>query len=146
MGGGNHGVMRSAMSLVHEYRHVIERDVVEIEDGVITTTVSRDPEAAKVLSRHVAEMKTLIETGGRVRAWDPLFREIFDHYKEIDLKVEAVEGGVRVTETSDNPEVAKLIKAHAYKVNEFVARGPAAVHESTPLPDGYVPQSQPERN
>ena len=146
MGGGRHGVMRSAMSLVHEYRDVIEREVVEIENGVITTTVSGDPEAAEVLSRHVAEMKGLIESGGRVRAWDPLFREIFDHYQEIDMTVETVAGGVRVTETSENPEVAKLIKAHARKVGEFVARGPAAVHESTPLPDGYVPRSQRERN
>ena len=75
--------------------------------------------------------------GGRVRNWDPLFREIFDHRSEIVMEIETVEGGVRVTETSENPAVAALIKAHAYKVSEFVARGPAAVHEATPLPEGY---------
>lgn len=42
-----------------------------------------------------------------------------------------------MTETSDNPEVVKLIRAHARKVNEFVARGPAAVHEETPFPESY---------
>lgn len=138
--GGHHAVMQNAMRLVHDFRDSIERQVVELDNGIVTTTISAsNPEAAKTLARHVAEMKSLLESGGRVRGWDPLFREIFDHYSEIDMQVEAIPGGVRVTETSENPEVAKLIKAHAQKVNEFLARGPAAVHESTPLPSDYRP-------
>ena len=82
-------------------------------------------------------MKDLLEGGGRIRAWDPHFSEIFDHYDEVDMVVEALDDGVRVTETSENPEVVKLIRAHARKVDDFVARGPAAVHEPTALPDDY---------
>lgn len=138
-GEGNHGVMGTAMTLVHEHRDAIEREVEDIPNGVVTTTWSAlDPDAARTLERHVVEMKAALEKGETVRGWDPLFAEIFQHYDEIDMLVETIEGGVRVTETSDNPEVVKLIQAHARKVNDFLARGPAAVHEETPLPEGYV--------
>ena len=139
MGGGSHGVMRTAMTLVHQHRDAIERTVENIPNGIITTTWSPlDEDAARTLERHVLEMKASLEKGETVRGWDPLFAEIFQHYDEIEMLVEPIEGGVRVTETSDNPEVVKLIQAHAVKVNEFLARGPAAVHEETPLPEGYV--------
>jgi hypothetical protein len=82
-------------------------------------------------------MQELLESGGRIRMWDPLFVEIFDRSEEIEMVVEMLDDGVRVTETSDDPEVAKLIQAHARKVDEFVARGPEAAHEATPLPAGY---------
>ena len=83
-------------------------------------------------------MRGLLEGGGQIRSWDPLFREIFEHRDEIVMEIEQLEDGVRVTETADNPEVVKLIRTHARKVSEFVARGPAAVHEETPIPAGYV--------
>ncbi|NNL66901.1 MAG: hypothetical protein HKP30_11700 [Myxococcales bacterium] len=137
-GGRGRDVMEATHALVHDYRGSIVREVEEIENGVITVTRSpEDPEAAAMLRRHVLEMKELLADGGRIRLWDPLFSEIFDRYDEVDMVVEELEDGVRVTETSNDPEVVKLIQAHARKVDDFVARGPAAVHEPTPLPDGY---------
>jgi len=136
--GANQDVMQTVRSLVHDYRHEIDREVEYIENGVITVTRSpSDPEAARALERHVLEMKGLLENGGRIRNWDPLFTELFDHADEITMSIETLDDGVRVVETSDNPEVAKLIQAHARKVSEFVERGPEAVHEETALPDGY---------
>lgn len=133
-------VMQATHALVHEHRQDIVREIENIDDGVITVTRSPgNPEAVSVLQRHVREMKGLLEGGGRLRAWDPLFSEVFKHYAEIDMAVEALDDGVRVIETSENPEVVKLIQAHARKVSEFLARGPAAVHEATPLPDDYRP-------
>lgn len=141
MGGGMAGgrVMHSAMNLVHN-RYSITREVEEIEGGVRTLTrvATTDPALREVLLTHVRQVSDLIASGGRVRAWDPLFAEIFDHYDEIEMQIEELDDGVRVTETSTNPEVTKLIRAHAAKVNDFLARGHAAVHEATPLPDGYV--------
>ncbi len=138
MGGGGRDVMQATHALVHDYRESIVREVEEIENGVVTVTRSpEDPEAAAMLQRHVGEMKDLMAEGGRVRVWDPLFSEIFDRYEEVDMVVEKIDGGVRVTETSQDPEVVKLIQAHARKVSDFLARGPAAVHEPTPLPEGY---------
>ena len=130
--------MVATRALVHDYRQDIVRQIEDIENGVATTTrAPGNPEAVAVLQRHVGEMKGLIEGGGRIRAWDPLFSEIFDHYDEIEMVIETLEDGVRVTETSTNPEVVKLIRAHARKVNEFVAQGPEAVHQPTALPDDY---------
>ena len=48
-----------------------------------------------------------------------------------------VENGIEVVSTSDDAEVVKLIQAHARKVSEFVSRGMEAMHEKTPLPEGY---------
>ena len=136
---GGPAVMETAMVLVHDYRQVIERRVEEIENGVVTVTrAPSSAEASQAIERHVREMKNVLESGGRVRVWDPLFREIFDHADKITMEIEELEDGMRVTETSDDPEVVKLIQAHAHKVTEFLDRGPAAVHEETPLPKGYA--------
>jgi hypothetical protein len=138
--GQNQAVMQTAMRLVHDYRHSIDRQIVETDTGVVTETrIPSNPEAAEILERHVRAARTLIESGGQVRRWDPLFSEIFEHSSEISMVIEPIEDGVRVTETSENPQVTKLIQAHAYKVSDFIARGPAAVHEQTPLPEGYQP-------
>ena len=136
---GGPAVMETARVLVHDYRQVIERRVEEIENGVVTVTrAPSSAEASQAIERHVREMKNVLESGGRVRMWDPLFREIFEHADKITMELEELEDGMRVTETSDDPEVVKLIQAHAHKVSEFLDRGPAAVHEETPLPKGYA--------
>ena len=54
-----------------------------------------------------------------------------------DPEITDIDGGVEVTETSEDEQVTKLIRAHAIKVEEFVARGLAAYQEETPLPAGY---------
>ncbi len=149
MGPGPHGsgigsaggpaVMETVRALMHEHRGLIYRRTEEFDNGVITETRSpSSPEAAAAIRRHVREMQELLESGGRVRQWDPLFRELFDRAGEISMQIEELEDGMRVTETSDDPEVVLLIQAHARKVTEFVERGPAAAHEETPLPAGYA--------
>ena len=53
------------------------------------------------------------------------------------MEIEELADGMRVTETSADPQVVELLRAHARKVTEFIERGPAAVHEPTPLPAGW---------
>jgi hypothetical protein len=79
-------------------------------------------------------MYALLENGGRIHQWDPLFKALFDNAEKIELTYEDLEDGIRVRETSTDPEVVELIRAHAEKVNDFVARGREAMHEATPLP------------
>jgi len=134
-GPGGRPEMASIRELMHDYRQDIIRDIEDLANGVVTVTRSPDnPEAARALSKHVEEMKSLLESGGRIRAWDPLFREVFRHADEVDMVIEPLADGMRVIETSENPEVVKLIQAHARKVSDFLARGPEAAHEPTPLP------------
>ena len=137
-GGGPPAEREAIHALVHEFRQDIVREIEDVEGGVATVTRSPDnAEAAAMLQRHVAEMKRLVETGGRIRGWDPLFSELFDHYQEIDMVIEPLADGVRVVETSANPEVVKLIRTHARRVSDFLARGPEAVHGSTAMPADY---------
>jgi hypothetical protein len=136
--GGGPAVMQTARALVHDYRHLIERQVEEIEGGVVAVTRSpSSPQAAAAIRRHVLEMKGLLESGGRVRVWDPLFRELLERGDQISMEIEELADGMRVTETSADPQVVELLRTHARKVTEFIERGPAAVHEPTPLPAGW---------
>jgi hypothetical protein len=135
-GGPRGGAMHTAMTLVHNHTG-IERTVEEIPGGIRSVTTAKDPRMVETLRRHIREMDALIDRGGHIRAWDPLFREISQRAKEIKIEYKDIEGGIEVIETSDDPEVTKLIRAHAYKVNEFVKRGMEAFHESTPLPADY---------
>jgi hypothetical protein len=115
----------------------ISRAVEEIEGGVATTTLSEDPAIAKTIRVHVRQMQARVEAGDGLRHWDPLFVEVFKHHDEIVMAIEDVPGGVVVRETSKNPDVTKLIRAHAKAVSEFAQRGFERAHEASPLPEGY---------
>ena len=130
---GNHAKMADARTLVHNHES-IEREIEDIPGGVRTVTTSDDPEMVTVLQKHVADMKDILESGGMVRRWDPLFVELFEHSDEIQMEIQKLADGLEVRETSENPRVTELIRAHARKVNEFVAEGPEAAHRPTAVP------------
>nr|WKN38581.1 DUF4175 domain-containing protein [Tunicatimonas sp. TK19036] len=116
----------------------IQRRVENLDNGVKTWTESSDPEIAKAIRVHVRQMKSRVEGNRPIRQMDPLFREIFEHAGEIEIQIEDTENGVYVLETSDNPQVVKLIQQHANRaVSEFVEQGMSRAMESTPLPEGY---------
>ena len=114
----------------------IQRSVKEIDDGIVADTTSQDPEVAAMIRKHVAEMKTRLDKGQPTRMWDPLFAALDEHHDEIAMSIVEIEGGVRVTETSKNPEVVALIRQHAHKgVSEFAAQGFERAHKASPLPE-----------
>lgn len=83
-------------------------------------------------------MKARVEAGEPIRQMDPVFREIFEHHAKIDMEIEEIRGGVRVTETSEDAQVVLLIRQHARgAVSEFVADGMQRAMQPTPLPPGY---------
>ncbi len=101
----------------------ITRDVQELPNGVETVTESDIPDIAARIKKHVKWMQYRVEETKPIRMRDPLFAELFRHTDKIKMVVVETDKGVRVTETSDDPYVAKLIKAHAKIVSGFVARG-----------------------
>ena len=116
----------------------IERRVENIKNGVETWTESDDPEIAKLIREHVGQMKKRIEEDRPIRQMDRLFKELFKHHDKIHIQIEETGKGVHVVETSDDPEVVKLIRQHANKaVSEFVEKGMPRAMEGTPLPEGY---------
>lgn len=113
----------------------INRTVTETENGVITVTESDDPEIAERIQEHVYWMKQRIKKAQPIRMRDPLFRELFQHTEKIKMEHENTEKGVRVVETSDDPKVAVLIKAHAKVLSGFVERGFAEAMKNHPVPN-----------
>ncbi len=127
MSGGDMDAMMADMPAIHDLlvRHdAVRRQVDDIEGGIRARTTSDDSSVAQLIQTHVQQMKGRIETGRPIRQMDPLFREIFEHYRAIAMTVSQIPGGVEVTETSPDPRVALLIRQHAHHaVSEFVARG-----------------------
>src|SRR6266511_190130 len=142
MGGMMGGSMKemSAIHVLLSNHTKIQRSVEDIPNGVRTVTTSKDPEVTALIREHVWRMKERIEQGRPIRQMDPLFRELFKNHQHIHIAIENVEGGARVTETSDTPRVTPLIRQHARRaVSEFVAEGMPRAMRPTPLPPGYVP-------
>ncbi len=142
-GGGGMQEARDSIHYLLEHHQQIERKVEMLKMGVVTVTTSENPEIAEMIRHHVRQMEQRLESGHGMRHWDPLFVEIFKHADKIEMKIVDVPGGVRVRETSDDPKVADLIRAHAAQgVSEFVERGFDRAHEASPLPAGYHESAQ----
>lgn len=112
----------------------IKRNVKELANGVETLTESDVPEVADKIKEHVKWMAYRIENTHPIRMRDPLFAEIFKHTDKIKMAHEHTDKGVRVTETSDDAYVAKLIKAHAKVVSGFVEHGFAEAMKNHAVP------------
>ncbi|MEQ9406443.1 MAG: DsrE family protein [Fuerstiella sp.] len=113
----------------------IRRTVKELPNGVETTTESDDSEVVAKIQEHVYWMQQRIEKTQPIRMRDPLFAELFRHTDKIKMVHKDTDKGVQVTETSDDPYVAKLIKAHAKAVSGFVDRGFAEAMKNHAVPD-----------
>jgi hypothetical protein len=114
---------RGVFSTLLEKHERITRTFREIDGGIEATTESDDPKVAALIVDHVEAMKARIESGRRIRQWDPIYVAIFDAGNKIKLEIERTGKGVRVRETSSDPEVAELIRRHALVVDAFVANG-----------------------
>jgi intracellular sulfur oxidation DsrE/DsrF family protein len=119
----------------------ITRKVKELPNGVETITESDDAAIAAKIQEHVKWMQYRVEEQKPIRMRDPLFAELFRHADKIKMEREETKKGVRVTETSDDAHVARLIKAHAKVVSGFVARGFDEAMKNHPVPGGDADQS-----
>ncbi len=117
-----------------DHRDQIRRKVTDLPNGIETVTESDDAAVAAKIQEHVAAMYDRVENVHPIHMRDPLFREIFAHAKKISLKMTETDKGVRVTETSDDPYVAKLLQAHARVVSLFIQHGRPELHRNHALP------------
>ena len=139
MGEGVMEDMGSIRSLLADHEKV-ERQVEDIPNGVRTVTTSDDPKVAALIRRHVRQMDARYDRDQPIRIMDPVFRELFRNRDRASLKYEDIPGGIRVTHTSDDPNVVLLIRQHArHFVSEAAEEGMARAMRPTPLPQGYGP-------
>lgn len=123
---------RQDMQMIHalfDAHKKITRTVTTTEDGVITLTESKDPAVQAMIVAHAQAMKKRLENRQPIRDWDPLFAALFENAAKIRMEVIPTGSGVRIVETSTDPEVVKLIHAHAAGVTEFVREGAAVMHK-----------------
>jgi hypothetical protein len=125
---------RDVFHFLLENHKDITRTVKNRDDGVETVTESGKKEVAAKIQEHAAAMHKRVKDGNGIRLRDPLFAEIFKHYDKVEMTVEKTDKGVKVTETSKDKEVVKLIQAHAEVVSKFVKDGFDEAHKNHPVP------------
>lgn len=101
----------------------VKRTVTLTATGYTALTESDDPVIAKTLREHVDQMRARLDAGMGVRRWDPAYDEIVRHYKDLELKVEPTEKGLRVVMTGKTPAAVKIAQNHAQIVSKFAAKG-----------------------
>jgi hypothetical protein len=125
---------RETFHFLLDHRDDIRRKVTRRKDGVETLTESDDAEVAAKIQEHVVAMHRRVTEPDPIRMRDPLFAAIFRNVDKIDMEIEKTPKGVRVTETSFDPYVAKLIRAHADVVSRFLENGYPEARANHPLP------------
>lgn len=125
---------RETFHFLLDHRREITRTIKVLENGVETVTETKSAEVRDKLREHVSAMHKRLKDKRGIHLRDPLFAEVFRHADKVTMKIEETEQGVKVTETSADPYVAKLIKAHAEVVSKFLEKGHLEVRENHPLP------------
>ncbi|MBL0920940.1 MAG: hypothetical protein IBJ10_02295, partial [Phycisphaerales bacterium] len=115
-----------------EHHTKIRRELRHLENGVEATTESDDPAIAALIRDHALAMQRRMNLKARVRVWDPVFLELFEHADKVRLEVTPTEKGVRIVETSDDPHVVMLLRSHAAGLSDFVREGFEASAKATP--------------
>ena len=82
-------------TLLHEHAS-IRRSVTRLPNGLAATTESDNPAVAMLIKDHALAMKRRMESGARVRVWDPVFNELFDRHDKVRLEVTLTEKGVSI--------------------------------------------------
>jgi hypothetical protein len=116
------------------YRKYIRRQVTNRTDGVETLTESSNAAIAAKLQEHAEAMQRRLKEGRAINFNDPLFAEVFRNADKIKMTVERTKKGVRVTETSGDPGVAKLIQAQARVISLFLKNGHSEVMKTHAAP------------
>ena len=132
-GEGQPGDMATIHSLFDGRQNIVRR-FKEVPGGIESWTESNDPQLIAQIQTHLASMRERFEKRQPLHQRDPLFAEIFEHADRIDLKVENTAKGVHVVETSGDPYVAELIRAHARVIDAFIKEGHSEAMKNHAVP------------
>ena len=132
---GTHAYDRDVWQTLLYHHDKIRREVKRLPNGLAAVTESDDPAIATLIKDHTLAMKDRMESGARVRTWDPVFRELFARHDKVKLEVVLTEKGVSIVETTDDPETLRLLKSHSAGVTDMVREGGRASQRETPFVD-----------
>jgi hypothetical protein len=120
----------------------IVRKVKVTENGYVSTTTSEDPKIAKILKNHVEQMQKRLDSGLRVRRWDPAFDEYVAHYKDIEITIKPIKKGIRVTAIGKTDDAIKVARNHAEVISAFVENGWDEAHAEHLSALGAEPEAE----
>ncbi|TBR75621.1 MAG: hypothetical protein EPN64_11905 [Burkholderiaceae bacterium] len=121
------GPMRSGMKLF-EHHQLIRREVKELANGVYDVTTSADPTTAALIKAHVVEMYARLDQNRPfLYPMSNSVPQMFAHSHQYQRKLDIRSDGVAVTETSSDPEMVAVIKAHARELDRFAKEGMPAM-------------------
>lgn len=129
-GGGMMGASAADMSGYMEMfsRHnEINRTVEEIPGGVRTTTESNSPDLTAQLHGHVSSMYSHLNQGTEVMCMSQSLPTLFRNASGYRRQLTLTPTGVIAEETSDDPALTDVIRAHAREVSGFVRDGMPAM-------------------
>ena len=121
------GPMKLGMELFQ--RHAgIRRTTDHRPNGVIDTTISGDPTTAGIIQAHVVEMyRRLAENRPFPYPMSPSVTTMFANSTKYQRSYKLLADGIQVTETSDDPDMVKVIYAHARELDAFASDGMPAM-------------------
>lgn len=125
-GSGMMGGNAEDMQVVHQlfaYHNQTRRSVDEIPGGVQTLTESDNPEVAELIQRHVAIMHQRLDEGRWFAMMSQTLPILFQNAERYQRQSQATSKGISVTKTSEDPELAAVLRAHAEEVSQFVQQG-----------------------
>lgn len=144
-GQGMPPALRENIHTLFDRHDTVRRTVTETDDGYVSVTESDDPRVAGALREHVAQMEARLKEGFGVRRWDPAFPEYAAHYRDMEVKMEPTDKGLRVTVKGRTPEAVRVARNHATVVSDFAAHGWEAHDRSHPAVLGRAEDAEGKR-
>jgi hypothetical protein len=126
MGSATRADMAAYMDMFHRHRE-ISRTVEEIPGGVRTTTEARSSDLAAQLQAHVSSMYAHLEERAEVSCMSPTLPTLFRHTGDYRRQLTLTPHGVTVVETAGDPDLTRVIRAHAHEITGFVRDGMPAM-------------------
>jgi hypothetical protein len=125
--GGMRGPLPAEQrEIIHELAEnhkKLSRKVTLTAKGYEATTTSEDADLAAKLKTHFRYMQKRLDAGAMVRRWDPAYAELTEYYDKLEVKVEELPDGLKVTVTGKNAKAVKVAQNHASIVTSFVKKG-----------------------
>lgn len=115
-----------------EHHNELHREVRMLANGYEGITTTQNKELATQLKEHFAYMEKRLDSGAKVRCWDPAFAELVQYYDQITTEVEYLDDGIKVTVIGNTPEAVRVAHNHARIVTGFTEKGFEAVRQKHP--------------
>lgn len=125
--GNMMGPMKLGMELFERHAE-IQRATQYLPNGIIDATVSANPKTAGIIQAHVIEMYNRLAANRPFPyPMSPSASAMLENSTKYQRSYRLLPTGIEVTEISDDPEMVKVIYAHAKELDRFAKDGMPAM-------------------